>query len=501
MNIDFSESRRYIAAHWPALVALLLAGMFAGRQIGNWPIMLQYPGEQHRVEGISVADMVRLREGVPVYAEPTRGTFQAANYGPLYFLLGSRLINPLEPAYLPIRLVSVVATLLSAAICGVLAFWLSRKFLVGVLASLLFLSAPFVTRHGVSARPDLGALTLWLGGFLVGYRFRDNRKILWAIPLMVAGFFYKQQFIAAGVATFLFLLLERRYRQAAEFAGIFALSAGILITVFHFVVFPGQTFVQHFLFYNIFPFTLWRAARGLGYFGVLILIPLLLGIMCVRARGDKMLGCFIGTAGFLNLVLSARIGSDTNYFLESFAILSALAAVTMWDRGGDPVRAGSCLGLLAVGLALSLSLAPPLPDGRDFAADQAIQNFLRSKFRKHTKAFGFYTGDLMRAGFDTPITDTFAYRHFLRMGRIPEADPLWEFEHGSFGLIITYSDVRTTSTEARTEFALTEPLRRALLQNYQLLTILDLPKLEMVEPSDRFHAWVPSAPRPGNDGR
>jgi hypothetical protein len=491
MKPILKKLRSTARARWPSLVALLMAGMFAWRFVGDWPVMLRYPGEEEHVEGIPLAEMVRLREGKPIYAKATPETFHAANYGPLYFLLGARLVNPRAPAYFPIRVLSMLATVGCAVGCGVQAFWLSRSLLAACLASLMFLSSAFVTRHGLSARADLGAFVLWLSGFLVAYRFRGSRRILWAAPFMLAGFFYKQQFVVAPLAVVLFLALEKRYRHAGEFAGIMVLSVGGLLALFHCVIFPGQAFIQHLIFYNIMPFSLERARTGVCFFGFLVLLPLAVAIAYLRTHREKLLSCYLGCAVALNLLMFARMGSDTNYFLESFAIVCPLVAATMWECAGQTLRAGKFLCLLGGGLTLSLILTHPVPEARDFEADRAMQDFLRSRFPAKTKALGYYTGDLVRAGLDTPITDIFAYGTLVGLGKISEQGAVSQLRRQRFGVIVTYFDVRTTRTEVRPDFILTEPLRQELLRSYQLLATLDLPGPEVIQPQDRFYAWIP----------
>ena len=491
MRMDSKKLGAFFNACWPTLAALLLAGIFAARYVSTWPVMLRYPGEQEHVEGIPLAEMVRLRQGLPIYAKATPETFHAANYGPLYFLLGARLVNPRVPAYFPIRMLSMLATVGCALGCGLLAFWLSRNLLTATLGVVLFLSFAFVTRHGLSARSDLGAFVLWFSGFLIAYRLRETRKVLWGVPLMLAGFFFKQQFIVAPLAVVLFLVLERRRRHAAEFAGIMVLSVGGLLALFQCVIFPGQAFIQHLIFYNMMPFLLERARTGVCFFGFLVLLPLVVAIAYLRTHREKLLSCYLGCAVALNLLMFAKMGSDTNYFLESFAIVCPLVAAMMWDCAGQTLRAGKFLCLLGGGLTLSLILTYPVPGPRDFEADRAMQDFLRSRFPAKTKALGYYTGDLVRAGLDTPITDIFAYGTLVGLGKISEQGAVSQLRRQRFGVIVTYFDVRTTRIEVRPDFILTEPLRQELLRSYQLLATLELPGPEVIQPQDRFYAWIP----------
>lgn len=312
---------------------------------------------------------------------------------------------------------------------------------------------------------------------------------------MLAGFFFKQQFVVGPLAVVLFLVLERRYRRAAEFVGSMALSAAGLLALFQYVVFPGQAFIEHFLFYNVWPFTLERVTTGLSFFGFLVLCPLVVGGAYLRGHRDKLLSCYLGCAIVLNLLMFARIGSDTNYFLESFAILCPLVAAAVGECAGDPLRAAKFLSLLGAGLTLSLILTHPVPAAQDFERDRSLQNFLRANFPARTTALGFYTGDLVRAGLETPITDLYAYGALVRMAKIPEEGLISQLHRQRFAVITTYFDVRTTRTDVRPDFTLTEPLREELLRSYQLFATLELPGPEVIQPQDRFYAWVPR-PRP-----
>ena len=124
--------------------ARLLVGSFAGTQLASWPVKVRYPGEENLAEGIPLAEMLHLRQGVRIYDPPSPERFDAANYGPLYYLLGSRLVNPQEPAYLPLRLVSLLGTLGCAAGCSLLALWLSRSYFAATLAPLPIILRRFV---------------------------------------------------------------------------------------------------------------------------------------------------------------------------------------------------------------------------------------------------------------------------------------------------------------------------------------------------------------------
>ena len=483
----FGESKKL----WIGSVALLLAGPFAGWQLASWPVKLRYPGEENLAEGIPLAEMLHLRQGVRIYDPPSPERFDAANYGPLYYLLGSRLVNPQEPAYLPLRLVSLLGTLGCAAGCSLLALWLSRSYFAATLAPLLFLSYRIVTFHGISARCDVVALSLSFWGFLIAYRSRNSRTLLLAVPLILLGFFYKQQFVAEPLAILLFLLLERRYRLAAEFAASAVLGGLGLLAFFQFVAFPQEAFLKHFLSYNVLPFSAQRFGSGIVFFGTLFFFPALVGSEFLRCRRDKLLACYVGCAITLGIVTFAREGSDANYFLACALVLSSLFAALLAERLTERSRPAELLVLLVISVLLGQLFATSPPRQEDFARDRTLQDFLGRNFSPSTLALGYYTGDLVRARLDTPISNLYHFTWLIRKGLTSDRDLCSELHNHRFGVVVLNFDLEHDQNPYWVNYYLTEPMRQAILANYQPEASLEMPEVEKFRANDRFYVWVP----------
>jgi hypothetical protein len=479
------------------VAALALAGFFAGLQISTWPVRLRYPGELNDIEGMRLVEMLHLRRGVPIYALPSAERFDASIYGPLYYLLGARLIDPAAPGYLPIRLLSLFSTLGLAAGCGVLAFWLARRAFAAALAPLLFLSYGFVTRHGLSARSDVAAGLLAFLGFLLAFRFQRDRRILLAIPFMLLSFLYKQQYVAGPLAVTLFLLIHRRYRQAAEFAGLLAAGGLALLGIFQFLVFPGQAFFQHFLLYNVTPFS-WLQFKyaGLMFFALVILVPLLLAAEFLRRQRGRLLGCYLGCAVVLALVTVAKEGSDAHYWLESVLALSALVAALAAERAAAREGITEVVILLAVALFFARLFTPPSPGPKDFARDQAIQTYLRRSFPPGTLALSHWAGDLVRAGLDLPVSDPDQYLYLVRKRILSDQSLLDQIRGHRFGALVFDYDLRDAQAAASRGNRLPSAWSQAILASYDLNASLEMPEPEKVLPTDRFYIWVPRGEAP-----
>jgi len=461
------------AIRWLLRILVIgLAALFAFLQLSKWPGRVRYPGELESVEGNVLAEMTLLRQGEPVYAPASPETFRSMIYGPLYYLLGSRLVHPQQPTYTRLRMLSLVATLALAGACGLLAWWITENPSAAALSLLMFLAYRFVTRYGVTARSDSVALLLWFSAFLAAYRFRDSNKIFWSIPLMTLGAYYKQQFIVAPLAVFLFLVLEKRYRTALQFAVLLGAAGLSLLAAFELLVFRHQAFHLHFLAYNLLPFSLsegllWRLLALL----ILFLIPSLMALRFLQLHSHNLLACYFGCAMVLLPVMASKQGSALNYGLELFLILCPLVASYLTIRRRTPERAAALICLLGVALWLGhLEGGKKFePSPQDLAQEQAVQGFLRANFPPHTPALGYFTGDLLQAGLSTPITDLYQYSWLVCKGDFKEESFVAQIRRRRFGVILLNQDLTSENyVQDPVKPCLREPVRQAILHNYRL---------------------------------
>src|SRR5438477_5232902 len=298
------------------------------KNLSTWPTRLRYSGEES-YEGVALAEIVRLGERQPIYAAGASNGFDAATYGPLYYLLGEHLVNLRTPSYFPLRMLSVIGMLGCAGCCGVIAFWIARNWLSLCLAPLAFLSYGMVTDHGIQALSDAPALALSFFGFLVAYRFQNTRSILWSVPFAILSFYIKPQYVGASAAVFLFLLFERRWRLAAEFAGLVAGLGVILFSYFQWISFAGQSFWRHFLLYQVTLFSWGRLGMALLVFALLYILPLIFGIEFLRVYRIPLVSCYLAIAIVLGLLTYAKNASGVHYFFETSFVLSAVITASI----------------------------------------------------------------------------------------------------------------------------------------------------------------------------
>jgi hypothetical protein len=471
------------------LAAFLIAGFFAVRNLATWPVRLTYPGEESN-EGIALAEIIHLRHGVPIYA-PATDRYDDATYGPLYYLVAGRLIDIDAPSYFPLRLVSVLGIVGCAMGCGLLSFWLSDSYLAALLSPFVFLSYGMVTTHGIQALSDGVALSLAFSGFLAAYRLQGSRGVLLAVPLMILSFYYKPQYVAGFVAIFFYLLWSKRYRLAIEFASLWALCGLVLLSVFEWIVFPGQSFWRHFLFTQ--PSLLSWAGFEKAVFVLcfMLFLPLLFSLEYLHHHSSRMIHCYLFSSVLLGVLTYSKDGSGVHYFFESVLLLSALIPVLIMIQ----VRSHGCPAHLVLVLGIMLfagqwsTKAAPQPS--DFAHHDAMQQFLRQHFPRHAEGLSANPGELLQAGLETPYSGLFTLVQLSHRGVVSDRDLAAQIRARRFSVIVLGFDLSRESDPYWLNFYLTPATREAIEQGYACAESLEMPTPEKERPLDRYYIYVP----------
>jgi len=389
------------------------------------------------------------------------------------------------------------AALGCALICGLLAWEMSGSGLASLLGAALFLAFRLVSALAVTCRCDMTALFLSACAFLVAYRFRFDRRILWACPLFLLAVFYKQQFVAAPAAVLTFLLVRRCFRTAAAFAVACVLGGLALLLFLQKVVFPGQALVLHMVGYNLLPFSWHRLGFFLLIFGITLLPAMLGALESLRRNRDALMACYLAWAFAVAAATIGKEGSSITYFVEVVFVLCPLLAVLLvaHTRAGDIFRAFELLALVVITLFVSDRVVLcPKAEAADFSNDAAIQEYLRRPVLAGQPALSDYGGDVARAGLATPISDLYQYSWLRCQGRIPSSDLLSQIQRRRLGIILVRTDLASAEATRNSEdLCWTEDLRRAITENYCLDATFRAP---LPDRKRSYYAWVPRGAQP-----
>jgi hypothetical protein len=386
-------SRREQTA-WRCLAALAVAMVL----IVAWHVgqRLGYPFELEWMEGAMVDHASRVRAGLDLFVPPGPEHVQFL-YTPLFFQLGAALAVVTGDGFLPLRLVSVLATVLSAAIVH---GWVRRETgqrIAGVVAAGLFVAGyGYLHSWYDLARNDTLVLAALLATAAL-LRHGGRHAVWWAAATALLAFLAKQTALmwlpAIGVGALLW-----DWRRGLVFVA--AAAAAIVGTV---LVYDALTDGWFSFFVFEMPRSHGRQGdRVLGYFtdDLVPMLPLAAGAVALcavhwrsgRRRQAAFLAAF-GGGGLLTSYLSRlHAGGYDNVLVFVFAAGCVLAPALAVAVG--PRWRGWSLALLGLQFVLlawdprSLWMdRPALPlDGRRFlptaahrAASEELVRFLASR--------------------------------------------------------------------------------------------------------------------------
>ena len=192
---------------------------------------LPYPYELEWMEGGAVVHVQRILDGQAIYVEPTLG-FVAYLYAPLYFYLSAAVALVTGNGFLPLRLVSFVASLGCFAFVFLIVRRRTSSLLPPLLATCLFAATFRISGAWFDiARVDSLYLFFLLAGI---YAFDSPRTIVRSIAaplLLFLSALTKQPAVIVAVALSLVALLTRSGRERVAFPLVFAALFGVAFLV------------------------------------------------------------------------------------------------------------------------------------------------------------------------------------------------------------------------------------------------------------------------------
>ena len=219
------------ARRWDKARALRAAAAIAGLAVicGYLCIALArigYPGHLEILEDNSLIEVHRILAGQQIYAAPSAG-YVPDGYPPLYFAVSAAAASVLGQSYLPLRVVSLVASLACFAILGRLVQRETRSRAAGLAAAGLLAATYTVTDTWFDVgRVDSLFLAFSVAGLYAVRWACRTRGAIAAGLLLGAAFCTKQSALAEGVVVLAVLAAGPRRRLAVPAAVTYAVVVG-----------------------------------------------------------------------------------------------------------------------------------------------------------------------------------------------------------------------------------------------------------------------------------
>jgi hypothetical protein len=293
---------------------------------------LSYPGHLEILEENSLVEVHRILAGQQLYPAPS-ASFVPDGYTPLYFAFSAGLASVLGQSYLPLRLVSLVASLVCFAILGRLVHDETRSRAAGMAAAGLLAATYFAAGTWFDvARVDSLFLALSVAGLYAARRADRTGGAVAAGLLLGAAFCTKQAALVESVAVLAALAAGPRRRlaavAAAAWTGVVGGSTLTLGLASHgwYVYYVFEQMSQHAL-----------SASNASQFWVGELLPTLGIAICAALLEARRMPPVL-LAGCTALAVEAfaaraETGSNLNDLLPVYMTVAVLAGVAM---GGQP---------------------------------------------------------------------------------------------------------------------------------------------------------------------
>ena len=326
-------------SRWDALRAARLGGALIGlAAIATYLVIalfrLTYPFPLEYLESNSLVEVQRIMTGHVLYAAPAVG-YVPDGYPPLYFATSAAAASVLGLSYLPLRLVSLVASLVCFAVLARLVQRETASAAAGIAAAGLLAATYFVTDTWFDvARVDSLFIALSVAALYTARWMRRTRGAVATGLLLAAAFLTKQNGLAEAVAVLTVLAFGPRRRLA----WLAALTYGAVLGISTLALgLTSRGWYVFYVFVLLSEHTLKYAA--FGQFWTVYLLPML-GIACCALVLGVRRTPLVLAAGSTALVVESyaalvHSGGRVNDLLPAYLAVALLAGLAMGGhRGG-----------------------------------------------------------------------------------------------------------------------------------------------------------------------
>jgi hypothetical protein len=442
-------------------------------------------------ESIVASQSAMLARDARLYYSLQDYPYTVCAYMPVYYLLEAVLHLAGLPTRTAGRLISFTAFLALLVFAWRIVRLYTDDARYAWLAALLAGSTPLLLTWGTVGQVDMLAVASSLAAFYFFSRWwRSGDATLGrAGTFALAALFVKQTMIAAPAAMFV-LLLIRRPRTALRFAC--AVGGVALALVVSINTLLNGRFLLNTVLTNINPFVLDKLHDQLGYFGValgILLFTAMLGVRAARGRALSAPFLYLALALSVLLLTCAKLGSDSNYQLESAILIIICACISLHALDFFPrVACGSkhWVTLLPIALAMQfmigfwmtgLALAARVTNEQQLTAEtQALRPYLQADGRVISTEVNA-THQIRGAIDHEPLI----YTLLVDAGRIAANRVQRDISDGRFSTIVLYENVFAGPPGFDAEIPSLPPAHlEAVRKRYRLVTHIPGPRLRGV---------------------
>jgi len=304
-------------------------------------LRLNHPYDLTAAEGINLGFAKLLSEHKPIYfdiyEEPK---YNVNSYPPIFPVFMTFLFPFVGKTSVAGRIMSLISSLLVGFIIFKILTRKTKNKLIGSTFALAYFSVYYVFFWALSSRPDFISLLFSFTGiffiliFLEKFTKYKKKNLCYYLSILffILAFFSKQDFIAAPLATFLFLFIKHRKLSYQFLLHIIVVSLCIFLVLN--LLTNWQFFIHVFLYHISFQEFPTYFVYG---FIVTSLVFLFFSLNFLFNRPLSLFS-FYFLISLLTMVLHLpRSGIGSNIFLEPFAVMIILTGLTISNIKKIPI--------------------------------------------------------------------------------------------------------------------------------------------------------------------
>jgi len=290
-------------------------------------------------EGFCLNQAVRVASGQALYPPVASPPYIVTNYPPVFPWLLSIFTDPNNIRFAPGRLISITSTLVIALTAGGSVRAVTRNNPAGWITGFLILASPVFYFWGALLRVDILATALGMAAFYIAVSAKGP-KTYWAIPFLLAAFYTRQSSIEVLIAIVVALFLNGgngkffsdSRRKALLLGSLWVILALAALAALQ--ISSDGEFWNHTVVYTRTRFFPMRAVGNIIFIvqthAILVLLALFALPGSLRLNARRIFGLFF-LASVLTSLLSGKVGSDMNYFLNFLVAASMLSGLLFSD--------------------------------------------------------------------------------------------------------------------------------------------------------------------------
>ncbi len=500
---------RYSSTGWAGSIArpalLVALGALAVYLVGlalQLQALLAFPYPIQYEDGPILNGGQMLLQGEDPYKDNSAPPYAASVYAPLYYVAialtqlvaGTGMAGP--------RALSLVSTLLVAAVIYRWVSWRTASRPAALIASGALLTFFPVANWMASTRVDILAVLFSVTAVYIVDRHARGHALWLAVPLMALAFFTKQTQLAAPVAAALYLLSVSPGR-AFRFGFAYVAAVGVPFIALDLAT--GHRLYHHIVDYSSSQSTwIWRAKQLLKSFltsyWAYFWIATAGTIESLRRVQLPISTIYLALAASTAFISTTSAGSDFNHYIELCAALSTVVGISLGRvlTADAPRLRQVLLVLIAVQLCMRVpSVAPGvsvpwLPaslDGRGAGVSEP------PLWLDHPTTGAKAAGDRLMAEVsvtDGPVLleqsafaalagrrplmdDPFIFVSAAKSGQWDQGPLLADLRSGEVGLVALHIDVRPANVH---HTRLTDEMIAAIREDYRLVETIPYPLME-----------------------